>query len=232
MGTDDGSAAGLLTTDPQGVGPPMPWFVRGAATTPFHFEFGVKGEYGAPRDLDGMVPQVYATWVNGLLPGRYYVRAWVFRYAQSALDGAIFQEYYFDVTPNEWAGDVTLPIDLRLSSWINKTVHYHITNGTIVDEPVDTGAGFLYGYFDKWQWCVVFLQCYGPRFQGQVRLLWSRRVPDPQAFLLRQRSGFRRHQRTGDRERSRRHPVLGHQRHVGWRELRNSDRHVHDARPY
>ena len=26
----------------------------------------MKGEYGAPRDLDGMVPQVYATWVNGL----------------------------------------------------------------------------------------------------------------------------------------------------------------------
>ena len=39
----------------------------GGTTTPFHFEFGVKGEYGAPRDLDGMVPQVYATWVNGLL---------------------------------------------------------------------------------------------------------------------------------------------------------------------
>jgi hypothetical protein len=146
IGANDGSKVGLLTTDPQGVGPPMSWFVKGGTTTPFHFEFGVKGEYGAPRDLDGMVPQVYATWVNGLEPGRYYVRAWVFRYVQSALDGSTFQEYYFDVTPNEWAGDVTLPIDLRLSSWINKTVHYHITNGTIVDEPIDTGAGFLYGY--------------------------------------------------------------------------------------
>jgi hypothetical protein len=146
FGANDGSAVGLLTTDPEGVGPPMTWFVKGATTTPFHFEFGVKGEYGAPRDLDGMVPQVYATWVNGLVPGRYYVRAWVFRYVQTALDGSTFQEYYFDVTPNEWAGDVTLPIDLRLSSWINKTVHYHITNGTIVDEPIDTGAGFLYGY--------------------------------------------------------------------------------------
>ena len=90
----------------------------------------MKGEYGAPRDLDGMVPQVYATWVNGLTPGRYYVRAWVFRYVQSALDGSTFQEYYFDVTPNEWAGDVTLPIDLRLSSWVNKTVHFHdVING-------------------------------------------------------------------------------------------------------
>ena len=59
-----------LTQDPQGVGPPQHWYVQGGTTTPFHFEFGVKGEYGAPRDLDGMVPQVYATWVNGLNPGK------------------------------------------------------------------------------------------------------------------------------------------------------------------
>ena len=135
----------VLTQDPMGVGPPQQWYVDGSTTTPFHFEFGVKGEYGAPRDLDGMVPQVYATWVNGLTPGRYYARAWVFRYVQTALDGATFQEYYFDVTPNEWAGDVTLPIDLRLSSWVNKTVHFHDTAGTITDQPIDTGAGVMSG---------------------------------------------------------------------------------------
>ena len=135
-----------LMQDPQGVGPPQHWFVSGGTTNPFHFEFGVKGEYGAPRDLDGMVPQVYATWVNGLTPGRYYVRAWVFRYVQTALDGATFQEYYFDITPNEWAGDVTLPIDLRLSSWINKTVYFHDTaTGTIETSPIDTGAGVMSG---------------------------------------------------------------------------------------
>ena len=135
-----------LMQDPEGVGPPQHWFVNGGTTTPFHFEFGVKGEYGAPRDLDGMVPQVYATWVNGLTPGRYYVRAWVFRYVQSALDGATFQEYYFDVTPNEWAGDVTLPIDLRLSSWINKTVYFHDTStDSITTSPIDTGAGVMSG---------------------------------------------------------------------------------------
>ena len=132
--------------DPQGVGPPQHWFVQGGTTTPFHFEFGVKGEYGAPRDLDGMVPQVYATWVNGLTPGRYYVRAWTFRYVQTALDGSTFQEYYFDVTPNEWAGDVTLPIDLRLSSWVNKTVYFHDTAiDTITTSPIDTGAGVMSG---------------------------------------------------------------------------------------
>ena len=148
---DDVSESGFfgntqLTSDPMGVGPPQHWYVLGGTTTPFHFEFGVKGEYGAPTDLDGMVPQVYATWVNGLTAGRYYVRAWIFRYVQSGLDGSTFQEYYFDVTPNEWAGDVTLPIDLRLSSWVNETVHYHINNSTLVDQPIDTGAGFLVGY--------------------------------------------------------------------------------------
>ena len=135
-----------LLQDPQGVGPPQHWFVPGGTTTPFHFEMGVKGEYGAPRDLDGMVPQVYATWVNGLTPGRYYVRAWVFRYVQTNLDGATFQEYYFDITPNEWAGDVTLPIDLRLSSWVNKTVHFHDEVNSIVEDPINTGAGFMTGY--------------------------------------------------------------------------------------
>ena len=139
-------ACNVLTSDPQGVGPPQRWFVQGGTTIPFHFEFGVKAEYGAPRDLDGMVPQVYATWVNGLTPGRYYARAWVFRYVQTALDGVTFQEYYFDITPQEWAGDVTLPIDIRLSSWVNKTVHYHNLPTTINEDPINTGAGFLYGY--------------------------------------------------------------------------------------
>jgi len=140
------SVSGLLTQDPQGVGPPQNWFVQGGTTTPFHFEFGVKGEYGAPRDLDGMVPQAYATWVNGLTPGRYYARAWVFRYVQTALDGSTFQEYYFDVTPNEWAGDVTLPIDLRLSSWINKTVHFHDQPNGLIEDPINTGGGFMTGF--------------------------------------------------------------------------------------
>jgi len=89
---------------------------------------------------------MYATWVNGLTPGRYYVRAWVFRYVQTALDGSTFQEYYFDVTPQEWAGDVTLPIDLRLSSWVNKTVHFHDQFNSLIEDPINTGGGFMTGY--------------------------------------------------------------------------------------
>jgi len=135
-----------LTSDPEGVGHPQKWFVAGGTTTPFHFEMGLKGEYGAPKDLSGEVPQVYATWINGLTAGRYYVRAWTFRYVQSALDGSTFQEYYFDVTPNEWAGDVTLPLDLRLSSWVNKTVYFHNTVNGITTDPITTGAGFMWGY--------------------------------------------------------------------------------------
>lgn len=74
----------------------------------------MKGEYGAPRDFDGMVPQVYATWINGLTPGRYYARAWVSHYNQSAEDGFTFQEYYFDIIPNK-RDDVTTVIYLRSS---------------------------------------------------------------------------------------------------------------------
>jgi hypothetical protein len=133
------------TSDPEGVGPPQQWYVPGGTTNPFHFEFGLKGDYGAPKDLSGEVPQVYATWVNGLTPGRYYVRAWTFRYVQTALDGSTFQEYYFDITPNEWAGDVTLPIDLRLSSWVNKTVYFHDTNNTLETSPIHTVSGYLWG---------------------------------------------------------------------------------------
>jgi hypothetical protein len=136
----NGGNTGMLTTDPAGVGPAQNWFVVGGSSDPFHFEFGVKGEFGAPRDMSGEVPQLFATWVNGLTPGRYYVRAWTFRYVQSALDGATFQEYPFDVTPQEWAGDITLPIDLRLSSWVNKTVHFHDLAGTISEDPMSTGA--------------------------------------------------------------------------------------------
>jgi hypothetical protein len=146
--------------DPAGVGPYQNWFVNGATTDPFHFEFGEKGKYGAPQTFDGHVPQRYATWINGLTPGRYYARAWVFRYVQSGLDGSTFQEYPFDITPQEWAGDVSLPIDLRLSSWVNKTVHFHNLAGTIMTDGINTGAGYITGgLYDangvQWAWNVT-----------------------------------------------------------------------------
>jgi hypothetical protein len=133
-------------TDPQGVGPPQEWWVAAYdGNDVFHYEFGAKGMFGAPRDLDGHVPQVFATWVNGLTAGRYYVRAWVFRYVQSALDGSTFQEYSFDVTPKEWAGDISVPLDLRISSWVNKTVHFHNNAGTLTPSSINTGAQYIVG---------------------------------------------------------------------------------------
>jgi len=137
---------GAMSTDPQGVGPAQSWYVQAnGVNDKFHYEFGAKGMFGAPRDLDGHVPQRYATWVNGLTAGRYYARAWVFRYVQSALDGSTFQEYSFQVQANEWAGDISIPIDLRISSWINKTVHFHDNAGTLSTSAISTGAGVLVG---------------------------------------------------------------------------------------
>ena len=61
------------------------------------------------------------------------------------LDGSTFQEYRFQVSANEWAGDIALPMDLRISSWINKTVHFHDNAGTLTASPVSTGAEVLVG---------------------------------------------------------------------------------------
>jgi hypothetical protein len=145
--------------DEQGVGPAQRWDVLGGTTTPFTFQFGEKGKYGAPRDLDGHVPQVNATWVNGLTPGRYYARAWITQYVQSELDGATFHEVYFDVSALEWAGDVALPIDLHLTSYINKTVYFHNTPGTLMTDPITTGASAFQGELldaagVRWSWNV------------------------------------------------------------------------------
>ena len=165
-----------IGTDPQGVGPAQDWFVTPGATgvnDQFNYQFGAKGEYGAPSQLDGHVPQLYATWVNGLTPGRYYVRAWVFRYVQTALDGSTFQEYSFQISPQEWSGDVSVPMDLRISSWVNKTVHFHDNAGTISTSPISTGAqvlvgtltnaatGVLYSYNQTYLCGTALYPCYG-----------------------------------------------------------------------
>lgn len=131
--------------DEQGVGPAQQWFVQGGTTIPFSFQFGEKGEYGAPSILDGHVPQMNATWIDGLQAGRYYVRAWVTQYVQTELDGLTFHEVSFDVAANEWAGDVVVPIDLRLTDYVNKTVYFHDTPGTLMTNPISTGATVLDG---------------------------------------------------------------------------------------
>ena len=85
--------------------------MKGGTAEPFRFEFGAAGEYGAPRDIDGMVHQVQATWVNGLTTGTYFVRAWVLGYFQTNADGSALQEPQFSVTPT--SGDITISVVLR-----------------------------------------------------------------------------------------------------------------------
>jgi len=127
-----------------GVGPAQVWWVGPSAKTvdPAHvgdtwfiFSFGVTGRYGAPTEFDGHIPQVFASWVNGLKPGTYYLRAWVNGYVQTDALGN-YVDYPFTVADKEWAGDVYVPMDLQTSSWINKTVHFHDLPGSLATQPV------------------------------------------------------------------------------------------------
>ncbi len=126
-----------------GVGPAQFWwvdsagaFTNGGGPNSFIYRFGVKGVYGAPTEIDGHVPQPLAAWVNGLTPGRYWVRVWINGYVQTKADGVTLDEYFFDVAKDEWAGDIFTPTDLRKSSKIVKTVHFHNLPGELVDQPI------------------------------------------------------------------------------------------------
>jgi len=125
-----------------GVGPAQYWwtdpagaYTNGGGTTSFHYQFGVKSFYGAPMEFDGHVPQVYATWINGLTAGTYYLRAWINGYVQTDISGT-YVDYSFSVAADEWAGDINTPMDLETSSWINKTVHFHDLPGTLQSSPI------------------------------------------------------------------------------------------------
>ncbi len=144
--TTSSLAAGSLV-DPcgvhNGVGPAQFWwvdsggaFTNGGGPNSFIWRFGVKGVYGAPTEIDGHVPQPLAAWVNGLTPGRYWVRVWINGYVQTKADGVTLDEYFFDVAKDEWAGDIFTPTDLRKSSKIVKTVHFHNLPGELVDQPI------------------------------------------------------------------------------------------------
>ena len=133
---------------PDGVGPAQYWWVDGGGTftngggpTSFIFQFGVKGVYGAPTEYDGHVPQPYATWINGLTEGRYWVRAWINGYTQTTLDGVTTDQYPFDVSQSEWAGDISLPIDLHVSSTVIDTVHFHDQPNTTQECPINGCTG-------------------------------------------------------------------------------------------
>ena len=129
-----------------GVGPAQTWWVDpqgtlnsadglGSTSSEFFFQFGSESVYGVPTKLSGMVPQVFATWTNGLSPGRYYIRVFVNGYVQTDNTGGQFIDYPFDVS-DAGPQDITVPIDLFESSSINVTVHFHDFPGTLVDGAV------------------------------------------------------------------------------------------------
>ena len=132
-----------------GVGPAQSWQVP-TGSGGFTFQFGREGYYGAPADMDGHVPSLDwradwrngATWVSGLGPGTYYVRAWLHGYVQTELDGVSFMPITFTVPSIEWPGNVYLPFDLRLSSSVTKVAHFHDVPGTLMENPIGWGWSY------------------------------------------------------------------------------------------
>lgn len=129
-----------------GVGPANTFRVD-PSKSHFGFQFGREGYYGAPADLDGHVPDLDwtssdrngATWVSGIGLGTYYARAWLYGYVQTEPDGTTFMPVTFNVPSIEWPGSVYIPFDLRRSSGVRKTVHFHDVPGTLMEDPIGWG---------------------------------------------------------------------------------------------
>jgi len=139
--------SGSLGIDSEGVGPPQAWNVS-RATKSFRFQFGESGRYGVPSELDGHVPQRNATWVNGLGPGTYYLKAYTYGYVQVKPDGVTFEHAAFTILSLGSQG-VQVPFDLRLSSLIQKTVHFHDKPGTKAETAILTSRYLYSEAFDR-----------------------------------------------------------------------------------
>jgi len=122
--------------DPDGVGPSQLWVVSNARAD-FVFQFGEKGHYGVPALWTGHIPQTFATWADGVGAGTFWVRAWTHGYVQTLMDGVTFAPVTFTVASVEWPGDVFIPFDLMLGSWIVKEFHFHNIPGTLMDNGWD-----------------------------------------------------------------------------------------------
>jgi hypothetical protein len=120
---------------PMGVGPAQDWQVLNTQAN-FHWQMGDKGLYGVPTLFDGHVPQLPATYVDGLPAGSYEVRAFTYGYVQTKVDGITFEHVTFIIPDVEWPGDIYIPFDLRLNNYIKKTVHFHDVPGTLAEDPV------------------------------------------------------------------------------------------------
>jgi hypothetical protein len=129
-----------------GVGPANTFRVM-AGMAGFDFQFGHEGYYGAPADMDGHVPGLDwstsdrngATWVSGIGPGIYCVRAWLYGYVQTEPDGTTFMPVTFAVSSIERPGSVYVPFDLRRSGDVGMTAYFHDTPGTAVLNSIGWG---------------------------------------------------------------------------------------------
>jgi hypothetical protein len=142
-----------------------------------------------------MVPQLNATWIDGLPAGEYEVRAFTYGYVQTKADGVTFEHVTFNVPAVEWPGDIYIPFDLRLSNYIKKTVHFHDFAGTLQEtgipgDPTTVGAAregrYLFlealdGEDDIWAWKTLWVRAGNTRatiwtrgIRGQTSPYWTR----------------------------------------------------------
>jgi len=140
---------------PNGVSPGQFWWVdpsgvytNGGGPNSFIFRFGWKGVYGTPTNMSGYVPQALASWVDGLHAGRYFVRVFVNGYVQTTPNGESFNEYYFEVSEHEWAGNIFIPIDIYVTSTVNVTVHLHSKKGSLAPDPISRPNSLLVELYD------------------------------------------------------------------------------------
>ncbi len=145
-----------------GVGPAQDWWVSpldtinpgtglGSTGRSFIFQFGAQGLYGAPTKFSGMVPQIFATWTDGLQPRTYFVRAYVHRYVQTTSDGSTFKDYAFQISSVEHDANVRVQIDLYKAGTLEVTVHFHDSPGTKRESSIggpDAGRYMIAEAFD------------------------------------------------------------------------------------
>lgn len=128
-----------------GVGPSQVWWVSptangnvtelGSGNSSFRFQFGFQRHYGAPKRLSGMVPQTFATWIDGLGPGTYFIRAYVNGYIQTDISGTIFRDYPVTIVDKQTLSE-DLFLDLWISGTLNFTVHFHDSAAGLQTQPI------------------------------------------------------------------------------------------------
>lgn len=91
---------------------------------------------GVETGWDGHVPTFLADFTNGVIPGSYRVRTWVFGYVQT-------REYVVDFPAVEFPGTAYVEMDLFKGGTINATVHFHAQELPSAEGPPVSPTGFI-----------------------------------------------------------------------------------------